>query len=253
MPKPLELGQFKEHFLTPGQKAQSDEPVDTEGLKNHRTVRLMAERVAGAADKAERMGLKEEGMNFYPNEESRALDIGTRFNAARAQNGMKLYLPHNHSLAGHLLLGGYSQNNTEANRNAMAEKSAQTGLVLPHLSTPKIEHAIANGIHPLDVFANRKLHDFVGSSLNPETWKGEWGGVKRGSGYVIDRWQHDIAMGEPFGVAGRGMTSGGTGNRRYRVMQAAHEVAHDWYDPAHKLSVPQFQAVSWGGGRGKYD
>jgi hypothetical protein len=153
----------------------------------------------------------------------------------------------NESIAvGLLLASGYSQNSSEARREGLIKHSMETGEIAKHLSTPVLQRAVDNNTHPALVYGSPKLRDFAGSISEPETWTG--GG--QGLGYTIDRHQHDAAMGQKFGDDSRAISSGDTAIRRYRTLQAAHHLAHQFYDPSQNLSRPQFQALSWVGWRG---
>jgi len=251
-PKPFDMSSLKSFYVEPGSKKMTTSPVDIEGLKKHQSIRSIAERVAENADKAERNGMLEEAIDFYPNENRQQVNIGKQFNFHRAKAGLKTYHEDKPELAGALLLGAYSQNTNENNRAALVSRSAQTGIVQQHLSTGHIERAIASGAHPLEVLGRNKLRDFTGSALHPNTWEGEHNGEKLGLGYTIDRHQNDMGLGVKFGNSNRGLSSGDSGERRYRAFQAGHELAHEMYDPNKTLSRPAFQALSWGGWRGSF-
>ena len=251
-PKPMEMDSFNEYFKAEGEKKLRKEPVNYQALMEHPGVKLIGERVAESADRARKLGLEEKAFDFYPNELRKMKDIGQRFNSARQEKGLKTYFPHTPEVAGALLLGGYSQRNAEHIRKLMVEKSASTGILVPHINTERMNNMIENDIHPLKEWS-LKLRDFIGSSINPNTWHGEHDGEHLGLGYTIDRHQHDIAMHRKFGESNRGISSGDSGARRYRVMQAGHEVGHNLYDPNRNLSIPQFQSLSWGGIRGSYN
>jgi hypothetical protein len=245
-PEPLSLKPFSEAFRPEGAKKLGTEIVDLPALQSHRAIRHMADRIAETAATTERKGLMGEALQWYPNERQRNAAVGIAFNNSRAQKGLPLYHPEEPHLAGQLLASGYSQNNNEPNREKLIQKSMATGEIQNHLSTPVLKNAIEKGLHPEEVFQGPKLHDFLGSIAHPETWEG--GG--QGLGYTIDRHQHDAAMGQKFGNAGRSIASGPSDVRRYRVLQAAHHLAHQFYDPSQNLSRPQFQAASWIGWRG---
>ena len=245
-PEPLSLKPFSEAFRPSGSKTLGTEITDLAGLQSHRSVRHMADRIAETAANAERKGQMADALQWYPNEQNRNASIGIQFNNARAKNGLSLYYPDKPELAGQLLASGYSQNNNETNREKLIQKSMATGEIQKHLSTPVLQNAVDNNLHPSEVFKGPKLHDFLGSMAHPETWEG--GG--QGLGYTIDRHQHDAAMGQKFGNASRPISSGDSDIRRYRVLQAAHHLGHQFYDPSQKLSRPQFQAASWIGWRG---
>jgi hypothetical protein len=251
-PQKLDMKSFTPYFKQEGEKTLRPEPIDLEELKHHSGVKLMGERIAETAEKARRMGLEEKAFDFYPNEKRQMEGIGTRFNRARSEKGLKPYFSDQPELAGALLQGGYSQRTHENVRKSMVERSAQSGLVLPHVAQRRMQHAIDNDVHPVNLFG-LKLRDFMGSSIDPTGWTGEFQGEKRGTGHTIDRHQHDAAMNQKFGELDRGISSSVSNERRYRTMQAAHDVGHDLYDPKRKLSPAQFQALSWGGWRGGYD
>jgi hypothetical protein len=251
-PQKLDMTSFTPYFKKEGEKTLRPEPVNIDELKQHKGVRLMGERIAETAEKARKMGLEEKAFDFYPNEKRKMEDVGTRFNNARKEKGLKPYFPEKPELAGALIQAGYSQRSTEKLRKTFIEKSAQTGLIVPHVAQRRMEHAIANDVHPINLFG-LKLRDFTGSSVDPTGWTGEFQGEKRGTGHTIDRHQHDAAMNKKFGETDRGISSSVTNERRYRTMQAAHDVGHDLYDPQRKLSPAQFQALSWGGWRGGYE
>ena len=245
-PQPLSVKPFSEYFKSDNSKTLGTEINDLPSLQSHRSVRHMADRIAETAAVTERKGMMGEALQWYPNERERNASIGIAFNNERAKKGLSLYYPDQPHLAGQLLASGYSQNNNEKNRESLIKKSMATGEVQKHLSTPVLQNAIDNHLHPENVFTGPKLHDFLGSIAHPDDWTG--GG--RGLGYTIDRHQHDAAMGQKFGNAGRSIASGESDVRRYRVLQAAHHLAHQFYDPSQKLSRPQFQAASWIGWRG---
>jgi hypothetical protein len=250
-PQKLDMKSFTPYFKKVDKKL-SPEPINMEELKQHSGVKLMGERIAETAEKARKMGFEEKAFNFYPNEKRQMESIGTRFNTARKEKGLKSYFPDKPELAGALLQGGYSQRTHESVRKSLIEKSAQSGLVLPHVAQRRMQYAINNDVHPINLFG-LKLRDFTGSSIDPIGWKGEFQGEKRGTGHTIDRHQHDAAMNQKFGNKNRGISSSVSNERRYRTIQAAHDVGHDLYDPQRKLSPAQFQALSWGGWRGGYE
>jgi hypothetical protein len=251
-PQKLDMKAFTPYFKQEGEKTLRNEPINLEELKQHSGVKLMGERIAETAEKARKMGLEEKAFDFYPNEKRQMEGVGTRFNNARNAAGLKPYFSDKPELAGALLQAGYSQRSLEKVRKAMVEKSANTGLILPHVAQRRMQHAVDNDIHPINLFG-LKLRDFTGSSIDPKGWHGEFEGEKRGTGHTIDRHQYDAAMNQKFGETDRGISGSPTNERRYRTMQAAHDLAHDMYDPSRKLSPSQFQALSWGGWRGGYD
>jgi hypothetical protein len=247
VPNTMSMKSFDKHFVVPGQKKKSNEIQDTEGLHNHPGFKLMVDRIKDQAQKATDRGLTDTALSFYPNEKRQVADVGERFNSARREKGLKEYFPHQPELAGALLQGGYSQNNTEHNRNRMIEKSATTGEIQPHLSTKMINNAIETDTHPMEAFGRAKLRDFTGSILDPHGYSGEHNGQKLGSGYTVDRHQHDTAIGRDFGITPINLNGDAGGERRYRVMQEAHRVAHQQFDPQGKLSPAQFQSLTWTG------
>jgi hypothetical protein len=192
-------------------------------------------------------------LDFYPNERRQVESVGQRFNEARAQKGLQTYFSDKPELAGALLQGAYSQNNSEANRKAMVEKSAQTGELQPHLSTKPhangdpglIPNAIEKGIHPMEALGTKKLRDFTGSILGPETYDGTHNGVKLGTGHTVDRHEHDTIVGRNFGNIPLDLSGSGVSHRRYRVMQAAISEANARVNPT--LAAPQFQSMTWTG------
>lgn len=242
-------------FVHPETGKMMPEVQDMEGLRNHPGFRLMVQRnieeYKRVTSNPQRAAA---ALDFYPNEQRNLADTGRRFNEARARTGEKQYFPDQPELAGALLRGGYSQNNSEQNRLRMVEKSAETGELQPHLSTRpsgkmpgKIPHAIENDIHPLDVYGTKKLYDFTGSMLAPDTWDGTHSGVRRGLGYTVDRHQHDTAVGRDFGNIPLALSGGeqSVEHRRYRVMQAALADANALAAP--HLSPAQFQSSTWSG------
>lgn len=251
-PQKLDMKAFTPYFKAEGEKTLRTEPVNLEALKQQSGIKFMAERIAETAEKGRKLGLEERAFDFYPNEKRQMESVGTRFNNARGAQGLKLYFPDKPELAGALIQAGYSQRTTEKVRKAMIERTAQTGLILPHVAQRRMQYAVDNDIHPLNLFG-LKLRDFTGSSIDPMGWHGEFEGEKRGTGHTIDRHQYDAALGEKFGEADRGISGSDVNARRYRTVQAAHDLAHDMYDPNRKLSPAQFQALSWGGWRGGYD
>lgn len=258
----LDVAPFKGAFTVPGQKAMTTEPdfqqLTRGELSHHHLLQQSAERVAGAFEAAHRKGLVERGMRYYDDENARLAEIGSAFNDRRRATGRQTYFEDDPHLAGALLSGAYSANNTEVGRNRLIRNSMATGDVGAHLSTGKIEAAIRGDsegrqAHPLDVLGDLKLRDYTGSQLHPDTWDGTHNGRRLGLGYTIDRHQHDIVMGRQFGDHDRGISGGATGARRYRIMQAGHAIAHDWVDPSRLLSPARFQAITWGGHRGGFD
>lgn len=205
----------------------------------------------------------EQGRSYYPRENRRLAQIGEQFNAIRSQRGMQTYFDDEPEVAGLLLAGGFSQNNSEKNRENLIRKTLATGEVAGHLSTKTTNKAIETGTHAMDVFANQaggeglKLYDYSGSIYHPGNWSGEWRGVKRGTGHTVDRHQHDIFMGEKYGEKGKRDISGASNARRYRTFQAGHLLAQ--YGPGgteemygHGDSPDTFQAITWGPWRGGY-
>lgn len=256
VPNTMGMKSFNKHFMAPGQKKMSNEIQDFEGLHNHRGFQLMVARIKDQAQKATDRGLTNTALDFYPNEKRKVAEVGERFNSARREKGLKEYFPHQPELAGALLQGGYSQNNKESQRMKYVEQSAATGELVPHLSTMPnentgkpgaIPHAIENDIHPMEAFGRAKLRDFTGSILDPNGYSGEHNGQKLGSGYTVDRHQHDTTMGRDFGDIPLTLSGDAGGERRYRVMQEAHRVAHQQFDPQGKLSPAQFQSLTWTG------
>ena len=256
VPNNMDMKSFNKHFYAPGSKKMSSEVQDTAGLHNHPGFKLMVDRIKDQAQKATDRGLTDTALDFYPNEKRKVAEIGERFNSARREKGLKEYFPHQPELAGALLQGGYSQNNKEAQRMKYVEHSASTGELYPHLSTMPnaktgkpgaIPNAIENDIHPMEAFGRAKLRDFTGSILDPHGYSGEHNGQKLGSGYTVDRHQHDTAIGRNFGITPINLSGDGGGERRYRVMQEAHKVAHQQFDPQGKLSPAQFQSLTWTG------
>lgn len=204
-----------------------------------------------------------EGKRYYGKENTRLSHIGEQFNETRAKRGMQTYYENDPAVAGLLLAGSFSQNNSERGRERLLHQAVTTGNVAGHVSTKSIEQAIGSGTHAMDVFANMgggeglKLYDYSGSIYHPGAWTGEWRGVRRGLGYTIDRHQHDIVMGEKFGETKRPLSSSPTNARRYRVFQGAHLLAHmgpggteERY--GHGDSPDAFQAITWGPWRGGY-
>jgi hypothetical protein len=248
----LDPVEFREAFIVPGTKKLTTEIQNPDVLRANKNIRLMAERSAEAADFAVRHGYQEEAENFYRNESAQAEAIGRRFNDAREARGLEQYLPHNHALAGHLLLGGYSQRTLESARKSLVERSASSGLIVPHIAAKTMQRAIDSQTHPLDVWTRGKLHDFTGSAIHPDSWDGTWRGVQRGLGYCQDRHAFDLKMGRQFGELDRGIgtPSSDTSIRSYRVHQAADELGHSFFDPSGRTSRPTFQALGWAGWRG---
>ena len=204
----------------------------------------------------------EQGRTYYPRENRRLSHIGEQFNEIRSKRGMQTYFEDEPEVAGLLLAGGFSQNNTEKNRENLIRKTLATGDVAGHLSTKTTNRAIETGTHAMDVFANQaggeglKLYDYSGSIYHPGNWRGEWRGVQRGTGHTVDRHQHDIVMGEKYGDNERNI-AGKSNIRRYRTFQAAHALAQ--YGPGGTEerygrgdSPDTFQAITWGPWRGGY-
>lgn len=250
----LQTEGLNKFFIHPVTGKMQNEIQDMDGLRQHPGFQQMVGRFIDeyhkiAADPEKTAA----ALSFYPKEQDQVREVGRRFNEARAAKGMKTYFPEQPELAGALLQGGYSQNNTEANRKAMVEKSAATGELQPHLSTQPTQHgelgqipkAIENNTHPLDAFGTKKLRDFTGSILDPEGWAGEHDGVRQGTGHTIDRHEHDTAMGRDFGNIPLELSSGGVHHRRYRVIQAALAEAHARTNPS--LAPAQFQSMTWTG------
>jgi hypothetical protein len=245
---------FNKFFMHPATGELHDEIQNMDGLRQHPGFQNMVSKFVDQYHKTASDPAKAKAaLDFYPNEQRQVRDVGERFNAARAKKGMSQYFPGKPELAGALLQGGYSQNNTEANRKKMVEKSASTGELQPHLSTQpdkfgkpgQVTRAIEQNIHPMEAFGTKKLRDFTGSILGPETYNGTHGGVQLGTGHTVDRHEHDTAVGRDFGNIPLKLSSGGADHRRYRVIQAAMAEAHARVNP--KLAVPQFQSMTWTG------
>lgn len=252
----LDTAPFKESFIRPGERTMSSEPdydrlLTEEKFQQH--LRAPAENIATHFERAKSMGLFDEGLNYYPREHAGLVDIGSAFNARRNERGFKPYFEHDPALAGALLSSQYSQNTNEEQRKRLIARSVETGEAQPHLATKTINRAIDEDIHPLLATSRLKLRDYTGSQLFPHTWDGTFNGSRLGRGYTIDRHQHDIMMDQAFGGKSRGISGGDTGERRYRIFQAAHEMAQGLVDPHFRLSRPAFQAVPWGSWRGSYD
>jgi len=243
--KEANRGGFNKFFAHPETGHLQDEIQDMEGLRQHPGFQVMVNRFVREHDRTIAAGKSATALDFYPNERRKVAEIGTRFNQARAAKGLKQYFPDQPELAGALLQGGYSQNNKEHNRNLMVERSAETGEVLPHLSSDMINHAIEHDLHPLDtrVFGTKKLRDFTGSILNPNDYAGGHEGVQLGTGHTVDRHEHDTAMGRNFGNIPLKIGAGGAEHRRYRVIQAALAEANKRANPA--LAPAQFQSMTW--------
>lgn len=204
------------------------------------------------------------GREYYGREHSRLEHIGEQFNTVRAKRGMQTYYEDDPSVAGLLLAGSFSQNNSEANRERLLAQTVATGDIGKHLSTGSINQAIESGEHALDVFAKMgggeglKLYDYSGSIYHPGAWHGEWRGVKRGTGHTVDRHQHDMFMGQKMGEFKRPLSSSPVNIRRYRAFQAGHLLAQ--YGPGGTEetygfgdSPDTFQAITWGPWRGGYE
>ena len=253
----LQAEGFNSFFKHPTTGKLMPEIQDMDGLRKHPGFELMVQRNIAEYHKVSADPVRAKAADdFYPNEKRQVAEVGRRFNEARAAKGMKTYFPEKPELAGALLQGGYSQNNDEANRARLVEKTAATGELQPHLSTVPnlrtghpglIPHAIENDVHPLDAFGTKKLRDFTGSILHPESWSGSHNGVTMGSGYTIDRHQHDTAMGRDFGNLPLSLSGSEASpdHRRYRIMQAALQEAHVRTNP--NLSPSQFQSRTWTG------
>lgn len=205
-----------------------------------------------------------QGRSYYPRERARLGHIGEQFNQVRSQRGMPTYFEDEPEVAGLLLAGSFSQNNSEQGRERLLHQAATTGSVAGHLSTKHINQAIDTGTHAMDVFASMgggqglKLYDYSGSIYHPGAWQGQWRGVQRGVGYTIDRHQHDAVMGERFGDTKRPLSSSPVNARRYRTFQAAHLLAHMGPGGTEELyghgdSPDTFQALTWGPWRGGYN
>lgn len=206
----------------------------------------------------------EEGRQYYGKENRRLTHVGEQFNEVRARRGLPTYYENDPAVAGLLLAGSYSMNNSEKNRERLVAKAASTGDTSGHLGTKYIDSAISSGTHAMDLFANMggghglKLYDYSGSILHPGQWRGEWRGVQRGTGHTVDRHQHDAIMGEKMGDFKRPLSSSDVNVRRYRAFQGAHMLAQ--HGPGgveemygHNDSPDTFQAVTWGPWRGGYD
>jgi hypothetical protein len=207
--------------------------------------------------------LFQQGRSYYTHERQRLGHIGEQFNEIRSKRGMQTYFENEPEVAGLLLAGSFSQNNTEAGRERLIAKTISTGDIAGHLSTKAINKTIETGTHAMDAFANMgggegmKLYDYSGSIYHPGSWTGEWRGIRRGPGYTIDRHQHDIVMNQKFGEHTDRKISGPSNARRYRTFQAAHLLAHlgpggteELY--GHGDSPDTFQAITWGPWRGGY-
>lgn len=250
---PTILAGFPKVMGSSGRMVRSTTP-NLDILRESPTLRSMAMRIADTAMSAPSDAV-EAGRQFYARERSRLLHVGSGFNESRAQRGMPTYFEDQPEVAGALLTTQFSQNTNEKRRHQLVEHARTTGEILPHLATGRINSAIAEGKHPMDLVSEQyggeglKLYDFTGSSMYPETWKGEWGGRQRGLGYTIDRHSHDIAMGHPFGNSERGLNT-----MRYRTHQVAHLLAHEAVGSEFPgLSRAQFQAIPWVGWRGTHD
>lgn len=220
-------------------------------------IQRMTDNIANHAQRAIDNGLLGEAKGYYPEQHQRAAEIGKEFNDKRAARGLPVYHPEEPHLAGLLLSGGYSQNNSETNRNRMLERSMATGDVQQHLSTRRIEDAILSGRHPMETFGSLKLRDYTGSINDPEHYSGEFGGVQKGLGYTIDRHQHDLAHNRAYGEVDRGISGEASpiNTQRYRAHQAANYLAHQVIEQSNSglhVSRPAFQALGWGGWRGSF-
>jgi|694.fasta_scaffold117698_2 hypothetical protein len=237
---------------------------DWDALMRSPEVRRGAENLVGLYSTAvKNPEMLQQGREYYSKENRRLTHIGEQFNEVRAKRGLQTYSEDDPAVAGLLLAGAFSQNNTEANRERLIDKTITTGDVAAHLGTETINNAIKTGTHAMDVFANMgqnqglKLYDYSGSIYHPGAWRGDWRGVNRGPGYTIDRHQHDAVMGQPMGDFQRPLSSSGTNARRYRSFQAAHLLAHHGPGGAEELyghgdSPDTFQAITWGPWRGGY-
>jgi hypothetical protein len=236
---------FNQFFVHPETGELTEHIHDMEGLRQHPGFQLMVDRFIDEHHRIMNSDKKEAALDFYPNEKRQLADTGARFNANRRAKGLKEYHPDQPELAGALLRGGYSQSNSERNRDLLSERSANTGEIQNWVSRAKMENAIENDTHPLEAFGDVKLRDFTGSSIDPEGWNGEHAGVKIGTGHTIDRHQHDSAVNRDFGNIDLKLSKAGDDKRRYRVMQAALAEANARVAP--HLSPAQFQSSTWTG------
>jgi hypothetical protein len=234
---------FNKFFAHPETGHLEDEIQDMDGLRQHPGFQLMVNNVIHEYHKTVARGKEAAALDFYPNENRRIKDVGSRFNEARETKGLQQYYPEKPELAGALLQGGYSQNNTEDRRNKMVEESAATGEVGKHLSTKDINDAIESGTHPLEAFGRKKLRDFTGSILDPHGWNGTHNGVQLGTGHTVDRHVHDTLMGRDFGNIPLKIAGKEQEHRRYRVLQAAVAEANRRLNPT--LAPAQFQSMGW--------
>ena len=247
---------FNKHFEDPNTGKLTSEVQDLEGLRKNPGFRMMSDRLLDAAETNVAKGNTAKALSFYPEESKNLENVGKQFNQNREAAGKQTYFPEEPRLAGAAISAGYSKGNSERNRQSMIKKAASTG-ELPKWNNvdTELESAIQNKVHPTNIW-NEKLRDFTGSLLHPTTWTGEHDGVKMGTGHTVDRHQHDTAIGRDFGdLVSPGLSGKGTGGeRRYRLMQAAHQDAQERFNAKHgnnpeigKLSPAQFQSLSWTG------
>jgi len=238
----------KAAFKVAGERKMATNP-NIDVIRSSPQVQKWADQSAASFERAKKSpALYDRGLRYYGEEAEKTRAIGDAFLKRAREEGH----PHGNFMEGHpdaglhaglILQAGYSQNNSEKGRHRMVAESVRTGQVQAHISTGHIRNALGNGTPANEAFGKLKLRDYAGSLMHPDSYSGDGEGL----GYVEDRHQHDVHVGQKYGDNDRGMQN----VTRYRAHQAADHIAHQALAP--HISVPQFQSVVWGGHRGTYD
>lgn len=239
-PQPLTMGKhetkaspatgFNQYFLHPETRNLTDDVQDLEGLKQNPGFQLMVKRFVGQAQKVIGTPAEKPAAEYYQQHFDIASNVGQQLKEYHPD------YPHSALELGAMAASAYSQRNSETNRLKQLDKLASTGNFPRHLRVhDTLPASIAKGQTSREALGPLKLGDYAQSIMEPHS---------REPIYVIDRHVHDLAMGRDYGEAPLGLSSA----RRYKVIQAAVDAAHEQVDPGKKkYSSPAFQSLVWTG------
>jgi hypothetical protein len=239
-PRPLTMGNsekknspatgFNQYFIHPETRKLTDEVVDHEGLKQNPGFQLMVKRFVNQANKVAGTPSEKPAVEYYQEHHEIANNVGQQLKEYHPD------YPHSPLELGATAASAYSQRNSEKNRLQQLGRLAETGEFPRHLLIHEtLPASIKAGKTSREALGPLKLGDYAQSMIEPQT---------RAPIYTVDRHVHDLAMGRDYGEAPIGLSS----SRRYKVIQAAAEAAHEQVDPGKKkYSSPEFQSLIWTG------
>lgn len=239
-PRPLTMGSpetkkspatgLNQYFVHPETRKLTDDVQDVEGLKSNPGFQLMVKRIVAQAQKVVGTPAEKTAVDYYHQHHEIATNVGQQLKEYHPD------YPHSATELGATAASAYSQRNSEQNRLQQLERLGNTGSFPRHLRVHEsLSDAIKSGKTSREALGPLKLGDYAESMKRPDT---------RDPIYTVDRHVHDLAMGRDYGESPLGLSS----SRRYKVIQAATEVAHEQIDPGKKkYSSPQFQSLIWTG------